>query len=181
MKKLIVTIAAVLMSQAASAELLEPTGTLHIIVANEQGAFTAITGDLAQVMFDTLKPSNDSGLKKNDNYFCGVASVGMSCIAGVKDITAMEKAEIPVISLFDTEDATGLIAFAGPYAVKVYDGMAKVEEFEEGLKIGTQFLCVKNEKVEESACMMAIDVNGTVKPPTLVQTQKFGLKLQVLK
>ncbi|WP_413584785.1 hypothetical protein [Bdellovibrio sp. HCB274] len=181
MKKLVLTIAAVLMSQAASAELLEPNGTLHVIAASEQGAFTAITGDLAQVMFDTLKPNNDSGLKKNDNFFCGIASVGMSCISGVKDITSMEQVEIPVISLFDTEDATGLLAFAGANAVKVYDGMAKVEEFEEGVKIGTQFLCVKSEKVEESACMMAIDVNGKVKPPTLAQAKKSGLMLPVLK
>ncbi len=182
MKKVIATLAMVLLSQTALAEIGTYSGNLHLVAIDESGAFSAITGDLAQVMFDNLKTVGTPGkdIKANKNFLCGIASVGMSCVTGLKDITAMENAEIEVTSLFDTEDAVGLVLFGGADAVKVYDGMAKVEELDKGLKIGNEFLCVKSENADESACMMVVDVNGK-HAPTLAQAQKAGLKLPILK
>ncbi|WP_413575186.1 hypothetical protein ACLVWU_12920 [Bdellovibrio sp. HCB290] len=187
MKKIIATIAMVLVSQAALAEVDFYGGTLHIVVASEEGAFAAITGDLAHVMHKNLKAKVEVGdAKGNDHFLCGTASVGMSCVTGFKDITSMEKTDIPVVAIFDDEEAAGLVMFDGEAAVKVWNGMAKIEEMDSeelgsGVKIGNEFLCFKAEKVEESACGLLIDVNGKVSAPSINQMKANSLKLQTLK
>ncbi|WP_413557870.1 hypothetical protein [Bdellovibrio sp. HCB209] len=182
MKKIIATIAMVLVSQAALAEVEFYDGTLNIVFANEEGAFTAITGDLSQVVYDNLKGKFSIGdAKGNEKFFCGTAAVGMSCITGLTDITSMKHTEIPVVAIFDDADATGLVMFSGQDAEAAWAGMEKIEEVNHeflgsGVKLGKELLCIKAEKVSESACGLMIDVNGKVSAPTTLQMTNALLK-----
>ncbi|QDK44151.1 hypothetical protein DOM22_02775 [Bdellovibrio sp. ZAP7] len=175
MKKIILSVALVFASQVSLASVQTPSGTVTIFYADKSGAFASITGDLAQSLYDNGRSlEGNPHIKAIDRFVCGNSSVGMKCITVLTEITSMEDSEIAVTSQFDTDKATFVIWIVGADAMKIYNGMEDAFELVPGLKLSTEFVCAKGDKIEKSACYLSFYVNGK-KVPALPQMKKVGL------
>lgn len=181
MKKMILSIALVLASQASYANVLTPPGTLHIFDADKSGAFAYITGDLAQALYDNgTSIEGTPHVKAIERFVCGTSSVGMVCLTVFKDLTAMEDSEFPVTSEIDIANASVNIWISGASALKLYNALEDALELAPGLRVTTDVICAKGDTLEKSVCNRSFYINGK-HASTLSQFNKAGRNFPIIK